>query len=170
LRRIHIHFGVRDDWSPEAREAALAARRGAHSKIEPHELREKHREGSLPTVSAKEYEGVEKAEAQWVKTLPKDKQSWGPKDLPTERVPIGSLKATQRYGVHEPLVEQRRKELRENGEFTAGASHGGDLPVVIKHRGVFYLADGHHRAEAAKLEGKSHIEARVETIPDEFGD
>jgi hypothetical protein len=67
-----------------------------------------------------------------------------------ESVRISSLIATQGGLVAKHL----RKYL--NGH------SGDDLPWVQEHNGSYYIYEGHHRAAAAAINGRTHIRARVQ--------
>ena len=73
--------------------------------------------------------------------------------IPTRLVRIADLTATQ------PGIYFHGLNTQEHV--------GGDkLPHVIDWQGNLYLEDGHHRAVQARLNGMTHIEARVLTIKD----
>ncbi len=73
----------------------------------------------------------------------------GWREVRTKYVPIAELVATQ-------------DSLRIAGIApTHRGLHNDPLIHVVKHQGVFYLEDGHHRAAREALAGASHINARV---------
>lgn len=79
------------------------------------------------------------------------------------RVPLHSLSATQpdvdpedvkRHVVDPQLaVRNPRKARRGEGDTS--------MPVVLKKGGKLYVADGHHRLAARKLQGKKHARVRL---------
>jgi len=112
---------------------------------------------SIPSVNPKEFDTVLIAEQKYVATLPPDKQIFTPESLPVEKVPFEQVRGTQDYGVDPKEVENYRKEFKDNGDFS---KH----PAAIEYKGLYYIADGHHRAEAAFQEGASSINMHVEHI------
>lgn len=74
----------------------------------------------------------------------------GWREVRTRYVPISELVATQDHLKITALAPDFR------------GSHSGDpLVHVVKHEGVFYLEDGHHRVVREALAGASHVNARV---------
>jgi hypothetical protein len=84
-----------------------------------------------------------------------------PKDRPssTVRVPIRSLLATQddvgpsdvERHVRDPQLSTRNPRSVRSG------SGDTSRPVVVKKNGNLYVADGHHRITARRLQGKKHV-------------
>jgi len=66
-----------------------------------------------------------------------------------ERVPVSKLISTNKGGY---LDESRVAKYAERG--------GGDI-YVVKHRGKYYVADGHHSAAAAAARGEKNVRVRV---------
>lgn len=76
-------------------------------------------------------------------------------ELPLEKVKIKNLIALQRK-VDPEKVDSIRADIR--------AQKPGKAPLVFRYAGVDYIADGHHRVEAAALEGIEEIPARIKTL------
>lgn len=79
------------------------------------------------------------------------KRQW--RRAPVRRVQLTALISINRGGY---LNEQVVDRYTHSGR--------GDKPCVIEHRGLLYVADGHHRAVAAWRRGETHIWARVITV------
>jgi hypothetical protein len=80
-------------------------------------------------------------------------EGWTPaswRRAPRKQVPVDKLVATNRRGY---LDERRATKYARNGR-------GGDV-YVVEHQGRYYIADGHHRAVAAMMRGKTTIAVRV---------
>lgn len=74
-----------------------------------------------------------------------------------ERVPIKNIRGTQ--------DEIRRKPLPDHvASFHVFEDHK-DAPVGVRRDGVVHLADGHHRANAAKANKEKYLDVHVVNYP-----
>lgn len=77
-------------------------------------------------------------------------------ELPLEIVKISDLTALQRK-IDPEKVASIRQDIRDKKP--------GKAPLVFRYNGKDYIADGHHRVEAAHLEGIEEIPVRVKVLP-----
>lgn len=88
-------------------------------------------------------------------------------NAPVKKVPLEGLHAIQ----HSVQPRQVLSYVREPDMVPPGARdqfHGGpiDLPIIVHKKGTRYIYDGHHRITAAKLTGRSTVEARYVDLDD----
>ncbi len=77
------------------------------------------------------------------------KSSW--RSAPRKSVPASKLVSTNKGGY---LDEKRVARYAKNGR-------KGE-PLVVEHKGRYYVADGHHRAAAAMARGEKNVTVRVQ--------
>lgn len=82
-------------------------------------------------------------------------------EQPLETVKISDLTALQRK-IDPEKVASIRQNIRDKKP--------GKAPRVFRYNGKDYIADGHHRVEAAHLEGIEEIPVRVKVLPTETVD
>lgn len=70
---------------------------------------------------------------------------------PIEKVPLDKIIATQ-PGLNSNIVSKYEKDT------------SGKPATALFYKGKFYLQDGHHRAEAAKQRGETHVDAHVQSV------
>jgi hypothetical protein len=81
---------------------------------------------------------------------------------PVVRVPLRGLHAIQHSVKYGRVLEYLRGEVGDRkGEVNPKSKTPVDHPIVIQQGGKRYLHDGHHRATAALLRGKTSIKARL---------
>jgi hypothetical protein len=98
---------------------------------------------SLPQASAQEREDLAPYLERGLKRTPGK--------FSVKEVPISKLIATQHHIDLHTLANKMKQ-------------HDPELPEVFEMNGKFYIADGHHRIEAAKKNGKSVINVAVEHV------
>lgn len=72
---------------------------------------------------------------------------------PIVTVPIDKLVATQTW--------IRRERLRSELDGEPDPYPGGPLPLVVKDGGQYFIQDGHHRLEIAKMQKKKNVKVRL---------
>lgn len=83
-------------------------------------------------------------------------------DAPIKTVDLEHLTGIQRTVNAERLQQHIEDEdLLPEGSRSSGAGMLIDMPVIVKHKGVHYIHDGHHRATAAWVRGERAVGARV---------
>jgi hypothetical protein len=73
--------------------------------------------------------------------------------LPEADVPMDSL-----------IAMQDRVDPKKVSAIAAAGGAGGKLPVVVRHNGKNYIADGHHRLSAQWLQGEETAHVRLKDL------
>ena len=83
-----------------------------------------------------------------------------------EKAPIKKIKIADLHAIQHSVKDYRVEEYLDHPHvIPKGArspKHGGlvDYPIVIQHKGIKFLHDGHHRTTGAMAMGEKTIDAR----------
>ena len=140
--------GFKEEEHPRDKGGEFTSGGGKKSEYDPSDPAARDIRTSLPVV-----QGTELRKVYNVANRESDRKGeLGKKadTFPVEKVPIADMVATQ-PGLNLKIVEKYKD------------NPSSEKPTALYYQGKFYIGDGHHRIEAAKQRGETHIEVHVHT-------